>query len=216
MISTTTWPPLIVGDFFNAVYMTPTALSTFSSGSPTQSLTYSEEASAAYAPDPHAPFGFTPGANVSIARVVHWYLKQTGTSPPILTRSYPAQTSAALATACSTTDVPFVDETNGGTIVGKPMGTTSIENLQIRFVTDPYQTDNPQLYTMVNSIGVCDVTVPATVRSVRVQVEAIADDVDQSAGTGQSKPLANYATPLSKGCPPRQRRRTLTRGGRSP
>jgi prepilin-type N-terminal cleavage/methylation domain-containing protein len=202
MISTTTWPPLIVGDFFNAVYMTPTALSTFSSGSPTQSLTYAEEAGAAYAPDPHAPFGFTPGANVSIARVVHWYLKQTGTGQPQLMRSYPKLTSSALPTNCSSTDVPFVDETNGGTVVGKPMGTTAIENLQIRFVTDPYQSDNPQLYTMVNSIGVCDVGVPSTVRSIRVQVEAIADDVDLSAGNGQAKPIANYATPLYEGVSP--------------
>jgi hypothetical protein len=182
--------------------MTPTALTAFNSGSPTQSLTYAEEAGSAYAPDPHAPFGFTPGANVSIARVVHWYLKQTGNSQPQLMRSYPKLTSSALGTNCSSSDVPFVDETNGGTVVGKPMGTTAIENLQIRFVTDPYQTDNPQLYTMVNSIGVCDVTVPATVRAIRVQVEAIADDVDLSAGTGQTKPIANYATPLYEGTSP--------------
>src|SRR5947208_2306927 len=84
-------PPLIVGDFRNAVFLSPTNLQAPAGVPPTQQLDYAEKASNAYAPDPKAPFGFLPGANLLRARVTHWYLRQaSATDTPQLVRSFPA------------------------------------------------------------------------------------------------------------------------------
>jgi hypothetical protein len=198
-----TLTPLLVGDFRDSVYLTPTALGAPSGTPATQQLTYAEQNGAAYAPSPKAPFGFVPGALLTRARVVHWYLWQPSPSdPPQLRRSYPVLTGSALGTACAAGDAPFLDETNdasGSSPAGKDMGGGAIESLQIRFLVDPLGTDNPPQFTMLSSISVCDTSVPATLREVRLQVVARTanPDVDQS-----SKTVKLYSTPGFEGVSP--------------
>src|SRR5262249_21140665 len=63
-------PPLIVGDYRNAVYMRPISLSGLAGN--VQTLDFTERLSGAFSPDPKAPFGFAPGASLSKARVLHY------------------------------------------------------------------------------------------------------------------------------------------------
>ena len=195
--------PLVVGDFRDAVYLTPTALGGLQNTPPTQQLTYAEQASNAYSPSPKAPFGFVPGANLKRARVVHWYLWQpTAADTPQLRRSYPVLTGTALGNACANGDTPFLDETNdlsGNSPVGADMGGGAIESLQVRYVVDAAGTDDPTQFTMLSTIGVCDLTVPATLREVRLQVVARTanPDVHQS-----SNSINNYTTPGFEGVSP--------------
>ena len=198
-----TLTPLLVGDFRDAVYMTPTVLGAPQNTPPTQQLTYAEMASNAYSPSPKAPFGFAPGAKLIRARVVHWYLWQpTASDPPQLRRSYPVLTSSVLGSACASNDKPFLDETNdssGNSPAGKDMGGGAIESLQVRFLVDAGGTDDPTRFTMLNTIGICDTAVPATLREVRLQVVARTanPDVDQV-----SKNRNLYSTPGFEGVSP--------------
>jgi hypothetical protein len=197
-------PPLVVGDFRNAVLLSPTNLQAPAGVPPTQQLDYAEKASNAYSPDPKAPFGFVPGANMLRARVTHWYLRQaSATDTPQLVRSFPTLTTTAIGSACAAGDIPFIDETNtttGTPPVGTVMSTMPIESLQIRFMVDPTQTDNPAQFTMLNTIGVCDTTVPATVREVRLQVVSRTTSADLQ-GTTTNQQVA-YSTPGFEGASP--------------
>jgi len=178
-----TLTPLLVGDFRDAVYMTPTVLGAPQNTPPTQQLTYA--------------------AKLIRARVVHWYLWQpTASDPPQLRRSYPVLTSSALGSACASNDKPFLDETNdssGNSPAGKDMGGGAIESLQVRFLVDAGGTDDPTRFTMLNTIGVCDTAVPATLREVRLQVVARTanPDVDQ---VSRNRNL--YSTPGFEGVSP--------------
>jgi prepilin-type N-terminal cleavage/methylation domain-containing protein len=197
-------PPLIVGDFRNAVFLSPTNLQAPAGVPPTQQLDYAEKASNAYSPDPKAPFGFLPGANLLRARVTHWYLRQaSATDTPQLVRSFPTLTTTALGAACAPGDIPFIDETNtnsGTPPVGTVMGTAPIESLQIRFMVDPAGSDNPAQFTMLNTIGVCDTTVPATVREVRLQVVSRTSSADLKGATTNQQVV--YSTPGFEGTTP--------------
>jgi prepilin-type N-terminal cleavage/methylation domain-containing protein len=194
-------PALLVGDFRNAVYLSPKTLQSPAGVPPTQQLDYFEAASNAYSPDPKAPFGFTPGSAMLRARVTHWYLRQTGTGDPQLMRSFPTLTTTALNAACAASDVPFIDETNAvAGVAGIVMGTVPVDSLQIRFVTDPTGADNPAQFTMVNSISVCDTTVPATLREVRMQIVSRTANWDLQ-GSSTAKKI-NYATPGYEGTTP--------------
>jgi len=198
-----TLTPLLVGDFRDSVYLTPTALGGPQNTPPTQQLDYAEKAGNAYSPSPKAPFGFLPGANLIRARVVHWYLWQpSAAARPQLRRSYPVLTGSALGTACANGDLPFLDETNdpsGDSPAGSDMGGGAIESLQVRFVVDAGGTNNPAQFTMLSNIGVCDTAVPATIREVRVQVVArtAVADVNQAA-----KERKLYSTPGFEGVTP--------------
>jgi prepilin-type N-terminal cleavage/methylation domain-containing protein len=198
-----TLSPLLVGDFRDAVYLTPTVLGAPQGTPATQQLTYAEQAGTAYAPNPKAPFGFVPGAILTRIRVVHWYLWQpSATERPQLRRSFPTLTTTALNAACANGDLPFLDETNdgsGNSPVGADMSGGAIESLQIRFMTDPSNTDDPAQFTQINSIGVCDVAVPTTLREVRLQVVArtTVPDVDQA-----TRMRKLYSTPGFEGTSP--------------
>jgi hypothetical protein len=198
-----TLKPLLVGDFRDAVYLTPTLLNAPQNTPPTQQLDYAEKASNAYSPSPKAPFGFVPGATLARARVVHWYLWQPSAgATPQLRRSYPVLTGSALAAACAGGDVPFLDETNdasGNSPKGNDMSGGAIESLQIRFMVDAGGTDDSTTFTQLNSIGVCDTSVPATVREVRLQVvsRTSTPDYDQAA-----RKRTVYAAPGFEGTSP--------------
>ena len=192
-------PPLIIGDFRNAAYVVPTSL-----GDPaptTQQLAY--VSSANFAPNPKAPFGFDVNSTILRARVTHWYLRQaTATDTPQLVRSFPTLSTIALPAACSPGDLPFLDETNAlGGAVGTVMGTAPVDSLQIRFITDPTAANQPAAFTMVNSISVCDTTVPATLREVRLQVVARTSSGDLQ-GSSTSVKRVLYATPGFEGTTP--------------
>jgi prepilin-type N-terminal cleavage/methylation domain-containing protein len=197
-------PPLIVGDFRNSVFLTPLTLGNPQGTPPTQQLDYAEKAGNAYSPDPKAPFGFVPGAFLFRARVVHWYLQQkVAGGPARLMRSFPVLSGTALTQACNTTDAPFLDETNdatGGSPAGMEMGAGPVESIQFRFVTDAGATDDPSQFSMVKSISICDVGVPATLRAVRVQVVSRTLDSDQLTNDPQKRSL--YATPAFEGTAP--------------
>jgi hypothetical protein len=172
-------------------------------GPPTQQLDYAEKLTDSYAPDPKAPFGFVPGANLTRARVVHWYLWQPDPAkPPQLRRSFPALTPTAMNVNCANTDKPFLDETNdnsGNVPTGTDMSGGAIESLQIRFMVDASGNDDPAQFTQLNSIGVCDTAVPATIREVRLQVvsRTASPDKDQA-----DNKRVLYSTPDFEGATP--------------
>jgi|GEM_PF-1645243 len=197
--------PLLVGDFANAVYMRPTSLGGVTAGS--QSLTFSEQGSGAFSPDPKAPFGFTKGATMGIARVTHWYLKQQ--SDPNdweLVRSRPTLNTNALGAGCANTDAPFIDETTPGFAapVGVVVGSGPLVSMQIRYIMDSNQTDDPQQYTIWNGtnnltgdqsnhLSVCDGFQELHLREVRMQIVARAASPDhQTNATGH---VSRYSTP---------------------
>ncbi len=207
--------PLLVGDYANAVYMRPTNLGGISSGS--QPLTFSELGSGAYSPDPKAPFGFSSGAAMSVARVTHWYLRQI---PPAsdnhyeLVRSHPTLTTSALGAICADTDAPFVDEiTPGGpgVPVGVVVGSGPLASMQIRYVMDANQTDDPQQYTVwngannttgnqTNHLSICDGAQALHLREVRIQVVARAAVPDHA--TNATGHVSRYSTPGYDGATP--------------
>jgi len=200
LIPTPKLPPLVVGDFRNAAFVVPTSLQSPAGVPPTQQLAF--VSSNNFAPSPKAPFGFDVGSTILRARVTHWYVRQaTATDPPQLVRSFPTIATNPLNAACSNADLPFLDETNSvGGAVGTVMGTVPIESLQIRFMTDPTSANQPSLFTMINSIGVCDTTVPGTLREVRLQVVARTSNVDLQGAT--PKQQVTYATPGYEGTTP--------------
>jgi prepilin-type N-terminal cleavage/methylation domain-containing protein len=193
-------PPLIVGDFRNAAYVVPTSLQAPGGFPATQQLAFLSSNN--FSPNPKAPFGFDIGSTIQRARVTHWYLRQTpATAAPQLVRSFPTLTATGMNAACSQTDLPFLDETNSVTgPAGTVMGTMPVESLQIRFMTDPTLSDNPALFTMINTIGVCDTGVPATLREVRLQIVSRTTNVDLQGATTKQRVL--YATPGYEGTTP--------------
>lgn len=185
--------PLLVHDNQRASYISPTNL-TGAVG--TQILTFAEQGSGGISPDPSAPFGFAQGFQLSRARVVHWYMKQTFPAAPRLYRSHPTLTPAS--GSCATA---FIDETNSGSgVVGAEIAAGPIESLQIRFVFDPDQFDDPTAYKVVSSIDPCDataVTLMRTLREVRVQMVAIS--ARQAQSTNANTATARYLTPAFEG-----------------
>ena len=200
------YQPLLVGDYRNAVYLRPTVLAPPlppvlpATGDPTQLLTYTEQTSNAFSPDPRAPFGFAPGAVLQRARVVHYYLwpsPQGGSYE--LRRSQPILSTTAGNNACNGSDNPFIDETtNPVGPAGVAIGSGPIESLQIRYVADPGATDTPASFTLV-PMGVCDGPVVATLREIRLEVVARSQVVDKdSAGALRNQ----YSTPGWEGVAP--------------
>lgn len=202
-------PALLVGDMRDAAYVTPTALAAPAADSTfnpavvtTQKLTYNAAAANAYAPSPKAPFGFLPGAILTRARVTHWYLKQAAAGqPPQLVRSFPVLTSNAMSVACSSGDAPFIDETNDPAgPAGTVMSTAPIESLQIRYILDSAGTNNPTQFTSTSLISVCDVTVPSTIREVRLQVVSRTSQPDYNSNSTAYR--VSYSTPGFEGASP--------------
>ena len=203
-----TLPPLLVGDRYNALYITPTALSAPAGSSPqTQQLTYAEElctigTGCGFSTNPDAPFGIPYSSRIMRARVVHWYLKQTAAGqPPRLVRSYPTLTSLALTLPLSPTAIPFLDETNGGTAVGVDLGGGPVENLQITYVMDSTGVGNPAAYTTTSSINVSTPSIPASIRSVRVAVEGITTLADGMTNKPEQQRQI-YSSPTFEGVGP--------------
>jgi prepilin-type N-terminal cleavage/methylation domain-containing protein len=194
-----TFPPLLIGDFRNAALVTPTALTSLTGSPPRQTLTFKEQTTASFAPDPKFPIGFTRGANVSRARVSHWYLRQaTAGAPPVLVRSHPTLSTAAISNQCLAGDNPFLDETNtSGGAVGTDVGGGPILSLQFRFLTDPNNSDDPAQYQMVNQIGTCDFVPVAQLREVRIQVVSVAKNPDKALDA--TTRIARYHTPAFEG-----------------
>jgi hypothetical protein len=190
-----TLPPLLIGDFRNAAFISPTGLTALAGTPRRQTLTYAEQTVSSFAPDPKFPFGFARGANVSRARVSHWYLRQPSPgSPPVLVRSHPTLSTAAIANQCLTGDNPFLDETNtSGGAVGIDVGAGPVVSLQFRFLADPSNTDNPAQYQMVSQIGTCDVATVAQLREVRIQIVTVARSPDKTVETAARIP--RYHTP---------------------
>lgn len=194
-----TLPPLLIGDFRNAAFVTPTALTAMAGTPGRQTLTFAEQLLASYSPDPKFPIGFARGANISRARVSHWYLRQPSpASPPVLVRSHPTLSTAAIANQCLAGDNPFLDETTtSGGVVGIDLGAGPVVSLQFRFLTDPGNTDNPAQYQMTSQIGTCDFVPVAQLREVRIQVVTIAKNPDKTVETNQR--ISRYHTPAFEG-----------------
>jgi prepilin-type N-terminal cleavage/methylation domain-containing protein len=192
------YPPLLVGDYVNAVYMRPTQVGSLSGNS--QQLQFAEMAiPGAYSPDPKAPFGFAKGASLGKARITHWYLKQVSPGDWELVRSHPIldDTWSLLGGGCNPAS-PFIDETNstaladkckagaGADYCGQIVGSGPVENLQIRYVVDIGAQDNPANFTVWGNgtnggssyhVGICDFTafnepIQRVLREVRVSVVA--------------------------------------------
>lgn len=196
-------PPLLIGDFRNAAFITPTALSGLAGSPGRQTLVFAEQTTAAFAPDPKVPMGFARGANISRARVSHWYLRQASPgTPPVLVRSHPRLSTAAIANQCLAGDNPFLDETTtpGGGVAGADVGAGPVVSLQFRFVTDPSLSDDPAQYQRVDRIGTCDLVPVSQLREVRIQVVAIARNPDKALDPG--KRVARYHTPAFEGVGP--------------
>jgi prepilin-type N-terminal cleavage/methylation domain-containing protein len=209
-------PPLIVGDYRNAVYMRPVALSGLAGN--IQSLDFSERLAGAFSPDPKAPFGFAPGAALSKARVLHYYLKFNAvTNNYELVRSHPILSGNPLGANCLPTDNPFIDETNDPAgPVGTPIGSGPVESLQIRFITDPAASDDPQQFSIwrggdpaptTNHLTLCDTGLAALspggvpfLREIRLQIVARAWVSDRM--TDPSKVETRYSTPGFEGVAP--------------
>ena len=203
--------PLLVGDFRNAVYLRPTAITPPAapvlpeSGDNRQQLSFVEQSSNAFSPDPRAPFGFAPGAILQRARVVHYYLwPNAGAGYYELRRSQPILANNAGNGACDSTDFPFIDETNSATgPAGVTIGTGPVESLQIRYVADVGATDLPANFTMV-PLGACDGPTMPKLREIRVQVVARALNPDK-ASDGRlriSYSTPSFETSLSPGAVP--------------
>lgn len=191
------YQPLIIGDFRNAVYLRPTTLSPPTGMPPTQTMDFVERSALAFSPDPRAPFGFAPGASLQRARVLHYYLWPSASGPYYeLRRSYPLLANNAGNGACDGTDAPFIDESNSATgPAGVPLGTGPIESLQIRYVTDPNASDDPQQFQM-QAVSVCSTAVMPFLREIRLQVVARALVSDQAAS---GSPNTLYSTPGFEG-----------------
>jgi hypothetical protein len=169
-------------------------------GDPTQQLTYAEQTTSAFSPDPKAPFGFAPGAVLQRARVVHYYLWPADTGGFYeLRRSQPTLASNVGSGTCDSADSPFIDETNSSTgPKGRPIGSGPIESLQIRYIADPGATDAPSGFSLV-PMGVCDAATVPALREIRVEVVA-RSQVPDKASTGDLR--NQYSTPGYEGAAP--------------
>ena len=191
--------PLLIGDFRNAVYVRPIAITppiapvAGDNGDPRQQLTFTEQSSPSFSPDPRAPFGFAPGAVLQRARVLHYYLWPNAKFGYYeLRRSQPILSANGGDGTCTATDTPFIDETNSSNgPVGVPIGSGPIESLQIRYVADPGSTDAPQKFA-IRAVGPCDGAVMPTIREIRVQVVARSVVPDK---TSDGTVRAQYSTP---------------------
>lgn len=194
------YQPLLIGDFRNGVYLRPTAITTPplpptlpEKGDPRQQLTFIEQSSPAFSPDPRAPFGFAPGAVLQRARVLHYYLKAAARGDYYeLRRSQPILADDAGNGRGDNTDFPFIDETNSSNgPVGVPIGSGPIESLQIRYIADAGATDLPVNFTIVPLSTGDGATMPK-IREIRVQVVARSLNPDK-ASDGSLR--MSYSTP---------------------
>jgi len=203
--------PLLIGDLRHAAVVTPTLVTSGASGT---ELVTTQEAQSGGLPqvDPKSPYGIPSGAILSRLRVVHWYLKQTDPSaPPRLYRSTPVLGAKGSSSANLATLGAFSDETtdpvNG--VQGKEMGAGPIQSLQIRYILDPYATNQFSQFQIANSIspvGTADIAsniVPqavSTLREVRIEIVSLADQPDLATNLGQLQ--IGYTTPGFEGTSP--------------
>ncbi len=219
-----TSPLLVSDDFHWAIIISP---SNVQIGSSTTSMSFLEINSPSFDPDPKQPYGFGHAAHLLRARVVHWYVKNDEFGVPKLYRSFPTLRTTQFTTSnvnsnnCSSaqSEAPFLDETNGGTVVGTQMSNVPIDALWVQYmfgnVTGSDQPDSWQSsWNLLNSSGdagtgsmltPCDGTTslkavlsPAEMlREVRVAVIARTETPDQvvatrgDAGTLYSPPTIN-------------------------
>jgi prepilin-type N-terminal cleavage/methylation domain-containing protein len=195
--TTSTFFPLLVHDHQRASIISPTAVSGTVAAGSRQTVTFAESGGALgpISPDPSAPFGFAQGFQVSRARVIHWYLKQATGQPPRLYRSRPALTTGG--GSCAN---PFLDETNGGAIVGVEMGAGPIESLQFRFMFDSSQQDDPTKYDMISAIDPCDTNAPTRMRQLReVRIQMVAISSTTQKDTSGTPVVSRFTTPVFEG-----------------
>lgn len=193
------YQPLVLHDHQRASIIVPTSVGSFS-GSPQLIQYLGMSGPIQPNPNPTAPFGFAQGFQVSRLRAVHWYLKQDRPDAlPRLYRSRPTLTKAA-STTCPGPDM-FVDETNdpASGVKGVEVGAGPIESLQLRYVLDLVDQNDPTRYSMTDVIDPCASNVAATIRQlreVRVQMVAIASaPVKDTNGRLQ----ARFTTPTFEG-----------------
>jgi prepilin-type N-terminal cleavage/methylation domain-containing protein len=193
------YQPIMLHDHQRAAIIVPTAISGFTNGGASQVISFNGSAGPILpSPNPSAPFGFAQGFQVARLRVVHWYLKQTAGQLPRLYRSRPTLTTAApSATACAT---PFIDETNDPNgVQGVEMGTGPVESLQLRFIFDLVDLNDPTKYAATDTVDPCSTSILTTMRQlreVRVQMVAIAPtQLKDSKGT----PVNRFTTPMFEG-----------------
>ena len=193
------YQPIMFHDHQRAAIIVPTAISGFSGGGASQVISFIGSGGPILpSPNPTAPFGFAQGFQVARLRVVHWYLKQDAGQLPRLYRSRPTLTTAApSATACST---PFIDETNDANgVKGVEMGTGPVESLQLRFIFDLVDLNDPTKYSVTDTVDPCSTSVMTTMRQlreVRVQMVAIAPTQLKD---GNGKPVNRFTTPMFEG-----------------
>jgi prepilin-type N-terminal cleavage/methylation domain-containing protein len=187
--------PLLVHDHQRASLISPNANASGLAAPSPQNVPF-DESPGPISPDPSAPFGFAQGFQVSRARVVHWYLKQrAGETMPRLYRSHPV-----LADAAGTCANPFLDETNGGTVVGTEIANGPIESLQVRFMFDTSQQDNPVNYDMVATIDPCDSNAPTRMRQLReVRLQMVAISPTMAKDSNGANTVSRFAAPQFEG-----------------
>jgi hypothetical protein len=202
-IGANSFQPLMLHDHQRAAIIVPTGISPFATGS-SQLVSYLGSAGPIQPnPNPTAPFGFAQGFQVSRLRVVHWYLKQsTPGELPRLYRSRPTLTTASAST-CPNPSM-FIDETNDSTngVKGVEMGLGPVESLQLRFVFDLVDQNDPTKYAMTDTIDPCNASIAKTMRQlreIRVQMVAIAPNPSKD---GNGKLINRFTTPGFEGSIP--------------
>jgi len=193
------YQPILLHDHQRAAIIVPTSIGGFS-GTPQLIQYLGSSGPIQPNPSPTAPFGFAQGFQISRLRAVHWYLKQDRPGAlPRLYRSKPTLTTAG-TTTCPSPDI-FVDETNdpANGVKGVEMGAGPIESLQLRYVLDLVNQNDPTKYSVTDAIDPCASNAGASIRQlreVRVQMVAIAP-APLKDGNGRLE--ARFTTPTFEG-----------------